>query len=259
MPISWYDFESVRQTKVWRELGPLRTSVLSNLAELTTFARPDDYLRLHDLIRQHGHLRVAALQDGLDRLVGSDVAAAALTGFVWRIGDERHTWRRLSEVHVDTTTAADVAARCYGHMFWLLLTGIERAGHLPPPGTPDEFAALIRHGDVRRWRAVLAPVAAHPWSPYGEQLAALADAAGLPVVAQSLRECCEVYQLRRQDQEKVAVSREVCRLIALSGVSQREFAHYIGTSPSRLSTYAGGKVIPSAALLLRMRRAAHRC
>lgn len=74
------------------------------------------------------------------------------------------------------------------------------------------------------------------------------------MVAQSLRECQEVYQLRRQDEERIAVSREVCRLVAVSGVSQRTFASYIGTSSSRLSTYASGKVTPSAALMLRMRR-----
>ncbi len=33
-----------------------------------------------------------------------------------------------------------------------------------------------------------------------------------------------------------------------------EFASRIGTSTSRLSTYAAGKVTPSAALMLRIRR-----
>jgi hypothetical protein len=252
----WYDFESVRRTSTWRGLDPLRTTVLSNLAELTTFARPDDYLRLHDLIRRYGHTRVAALQDGLDGLIGREADVPALTGLVWRIGDERHTWSQLTRGHADPTIAADVAGRCYGHMFWLLLTGITRAGRIPPPANPDQFARLIRHGTVRTWRATLAPVAAHPWSPYGERLAGLADDAGLPVVAQSLRECQEVYQLRRQDEERIAVSREVCRLIERSGVNQRTFASYIGTSSSRLSTYASGKVTPSAALILRMRRSA---
>jgi transcriptional regulator with XRE-family HTH domain len=43
------------------------------------------------------------------------------------------------------------------------------------------------------------------------------------------------------------------RLIEESGLSRREFASHIGTSTSRLSTYATGKVTPSAALMLRMR------
>jgi transcriptional regulator with XRE-family HTH domain len=41
-----------------------------------------------------------------------------------------------------------------------------------------------------------------------------------------------------------------------SRLSRAEFASRIGTSPSRLSTYVTGKVTPSAALLVRMRRTA---
>jgi transcriptional regulator with XRE-family HTH domain len=44
--------------------------------------------------------------------------------------------------------------------------------------------------------------------------------------------------------------------MAASGLSRAEFAARIGTSPSRLSTYATGKVVPSAAMLVRMRRQA---
>jgi transcriptional regulator with XRE-family HTH domain len=54
--------------------------------------------------------------------------------------------------------------------------------------------------------------------------------------------------------ERAAVAAEVKRLIDNSGLTRREFASRIGTSASRLSTYATGKVTPSAALLLRMRR-----
>ncbi len=39
-----------------------------------------------------------------------------------------------------------------------------------------------------------------------------------------------------------------------SGSSQRQFAHWVGTSPSRLSTYISGSVTPSASMMLRMRR-----
>ena len=39
-----------------------------------------------------------------------------------------------------------------------------------------------------------------------------------------------------------------------SGLTQRDFAEVVGTSPSLLSTYASGKVTPSAAMLVRMER-----
>ena len=54
--------------------------------------------------------------------------------------------------------------------------------------------------------------------------------------------------------EREAVAAEVDRLVRASGLSRAEFASRIGTSASRLSTYVTGKVTPSAALLVRMRR-----
>jgi transcriptional regulator with XRE-family HTH domain len=47
-------------------------------------------------------------------------------------------------------------------------------------------------------------------------------------------------------------------VITRSGLSKAQFAARIGTSPSRLSTYLNGKVTPSAALMVRMRRLAGR-
>jgi len=54
--------------------------------------------------------------------------------------------------------------------------------------------------------------------------------------------------------ERAAVAREVAELVENSGLSRAEFATRVGTSTSRLSTYITGKVTPSAALMLRMRR-----
>jgi len=42
--------------------------------------------------------------------------------------------------------------------------------------------------------------------------------------------------------------------LALSGLSQRDFAARLGTSASRLSTYLNGKVTPGADLLIRAER-----
>src|ERR1019366_1744013 len=58
------------------------------------------------------------------------------------------------------------------------------------------------------------------------------------------------------DSERTQVASEVRRLVECSGLSQRDFAERIGTSGSRLSTYISGKVVPSAALMVRMRRVA---
>jgi transcriptional regulator with XRE-family HTH domain len=47
---------------------------------------------------------------------------------------------------------------------------------------------------------------------------------------------------------------EIRDLVSESGLSAQDFAERIGTSRSRLSTYMSGKVVPSATLMIRMRR-----
>ncbi len=58
----------------------------------------------------------------------------------------------------------------------------------------------------------------------------------------------------RERCEREHVASEVRNMVATSGLTRQEFAARIGTSASRLSTYANGKVVPSAALMVRMRR-----
>jgi transcriptional regulator with XRE-family HTH domain len=63
---------------------------------------------------------------------------------------------------------------------------------------------------------------------------------------------------RAEASERAAVAAEIREAVRLSGLSRAEFASRIGTSASRLSTYASGKVTPSATLMLRIRRVADR-
>lgn len=52
--------------------------------------------------------------------------------------------------------------------------------------------------------------------------------------------------------ERAEVAARVRRSIERSGLTGAEFARAIGTSASRLSTYATGRVVPSAAMLVRI-------
>ena len=58
------------------------------------------------------------------------------------------------------------------------------------------------------------------------------------------------------DAERDQVAGEVRALVDRSGLSRQDFADRIGTSRPRLSTYMAGKVVPSSALMVRMRRVA---
>lgn len=56
--------------------------------------------------------------------------------------------------------------------------------------------------------------------------------------------------------ERAEVAERVRAAVERAGVTKAEFAALVGTSASRLSTYLTGKVVPSAALLVRMERTA---
>lgn len=58
-------------------------------------------------------------------------------------------------------------------------------------------------------------------------------------------------------QDTQAVIDRLDAAVAASGLSLRQFAHALGTSPSRLSSYRTGRVAPSAAFLLRAERIAN--
>lgn len=58
------------------------------------------------------------------------------------------------------------------------------------------------------------------------------------------------------DQDTQAVIERLDAAVATSGLSMRQFAHALGTSPSRFSSYRTGKVAPSAAFLIRAERIA---
>ena len=60
------------------------------------------------------------------------------------------------------------------------------------------------------------------------------------------------------NQDTQAVIERLDAAVATSGLSLRRFAHALGTSPSRLSSYRTGRVAPSAAFLLRAERIAPR-
>ncbi len=115
----------------------------------------------------------------------------------------------------------------------------------------------IERGSLRYWRRIVAAIEKDPWGKVSreveEALASSRPYGASELIARSV----EYIRNRAQEAERDIVSAEVKELIERSGLSRREFASRIGTSSSRLSTYESGKVIPSAALMVRMRRLVH--
>lgn len=120
----------------------------------------------------------------------------------------------------------------------------------------EAVQAALERGDLDDWRRLVQAVQADPWGRTARQVEEVLAHSRPYGVADAFEEVIRDIRHRTETAEREAIAAEVRALIARSGLSQAAFASRIGTSPSRLSTYATGRVTPSAALLLRMRRIA---
>lgn len=126
--------------------------------------------------------------------------------------------------------------------------------------TPDDpvehwgvegMLAAIDRGSLPHWRRMVAAVREDPWGPVAADLTqALAMAEDVGVVATLRRKLTQA----RDDADAAArteVRRRLQELVSASGLTAAQFAQRLGTSAPRMSTYLSGKVVPSAALLIR--------
>jgi transcriptional regulator with XRE-family HTH domain len=77
-------------------------------------------------------------------------------------------------------------------------------------------------------------------------------------IAEAMEAVVARIRERAEASERAEIAAEIREAIERSRLSRAEFAAAIGTSASRLSTYATGKVTPSAALMVRIRQTAAR-
>jgi hypothetical protein len=131
--------------------------------------------------------------------------------------------------------------------------------------TPDDpveqwgvegILTAIDRGSLQHWRRIADAVRADPWGPTAadlEQALRLAEDVG---VAATLRRALVQARHDADTRAREEVRRRLMLLVQYSGLSAAEFAQRLGTSASRMSTYLTGKVVPSAALLVRAEGAA---
>lgn len=118
----------------------------------------------------------------------------------------------------------------------------------------EAIQAALERGGLARWRGLAAEIRAQPWGPVARRVEEVLGHSRPYGVAVAMERAIARARETAEASEREAVAKEVERLVRESGLSRAEFATEIGTSASRLSTYATGKVTPSAALLVRMRR-----
>ena len=123
----------------------------------------------------------------------------------------------------------------------------------------EAVLSAIERGSLKDWRRLVRAVQQDPWGRTArqiEQALALSRPYG---ISPAMERIIEEARREKTERERRDVAERVRELIAASGLDRAEFAERIGTSSSRLSTYATGKVVPSATLLMRMQHLAQRC
>lgn len=127
----------------------------------------------------------------------------------------------------------------------------------PVSAWPTEAVqTALERGDLADWHRIAAEVRDSPWGTTARQVEEVLSHTRPYGVAEAMETVISRARQRAEADERAAVASAIRAAVEQSGFSQAEFAARIGTSPSRLSTYATGKVTPSATLMLRISRVA---
>lgn len=123
----------------------------------------------------------------------------------------------------------------------------------------EALVTALERGLIHDWHRVSQAIKRDPWGVVARDVEAyLGYADPSAGVSALMREVIAHARRATESAERAQVAAEVRMLIEDSGLTRAAFATATGSSASRLSTYATGKVTPSAALLVRMRRVAGR-
>lgn len=142
-------------------------------------------------------------------------------------------------------------------MSTLAFRNIDASPADPVSGWPIEaIQTALERGGLSDWRRLAAAVDNEPWGPVARRIEDVLHYSRPYGIAEAMERVVARARAKTERSERDEVAQDINRLIDKSGLTRAEFASRIGTSSSRLSTYASGRVTPSAALLLRMFRAA---
>jgi predicted transcriptional regulator len=120
----------------------------------------------------------------------------------------------------------------------------------------EGILAAVERGTLPDWRRLAAAIRADPWGPVAQQVLEAVEMSRPYGTTELLMTVIDRARQEAADAEREQVAGEIRELVARSGLSKHEFALRLGTSRPRLSTYLSGKVTPSAALMIRIRRVA---
>ena len=122
----------------------------------------------------------------------------------------------------------------------------------------EAIVTVIERGTIGDWLLLTRAIDADPWGVVARQVEEYLGYEAPYGVGPLLERAIARARRQAEESERAEVAREVALLIERSGLTAAELAHRVGTSRSRLSTYRSGSVVPSAAMLVRIRRAVDR-
>ncbi|MGL5928457.1 MAG: helix-turn-helix domain-containing protein [Dermatophilaceae bacterium] len=117
----------------------------------------------------------------------------------------------------------------------------------------EALVAAIERGTIGAWVRVTSAIDREPWGDVARQVEEYLAYAAPKGVGPLLARAVERARAQAGARERGEVAAEMARLVDATGLPLAEVARRIGTSRSRLSTYRSGRVVPSAALIVRLR------
>ncbi|MGI8627504.1 MAG: helix-turn-helix domain-containing protein [Geodermatophilaceae bacterium] len=118
----------------------------------------------------------------------------------------------------------------------------------------EAVPTALERGDLGDLSRLASAVATDPWGRTARQIEEALGHTRPYGVAELMEAAIRRARHRAEAAERAEVARELSELLSRSGLTRADFARRLGTSRSRLSTYLTGRVVPSAALLVRARR-----
>lgn len=231
----------------------LHRAVLANGLALIHLGSAEDVGHLEVLSRGEGAAGLARIQERV--LASIDDEERSLTvRLITRLGCL--AWGRQARAGTSVISGRPALEEaCAEAALRLLLVGA-RAEAPPDIRSATDLGALIDSRDLAAWRALATAAVAAPWTGQAEEHLELIGSTGRVGETAAVQAFVTLAQRVARESERRAVAHQIRSSVESTGLSQREFAALVGTSPSRLSTYLTGTVAPSATMALRIARVA---
>lgn len=117
----------------------------------------------------------------------------------------------------------------------------------------EAVQAALERGDLSDWQRLVAEIRRAPWGTTARQVEEVLTHSRPYGVAELMEAAVIRARRRAENAEREEVAMEIRDAINRSGLGRAEFASRVGTSASRLSTYANAKVVPAATFMVRVR------